>query len=328
MALNGERIMLQIFTLTLAPSLDCATTTPRIYPEGKLRCTTPVFEPGGGGINVARAIVHLGGEASAIFPTGGPTGEHLAELLKQEGVGTDTVRTQDWTRQNLHVHADNSGEQYRFVMPGARLTESELEQLLDRVLKLPAGSILVISGSLPPGCDVDKLTHLVKQSQANGLRCIIDSSGPALDACLKLGGLALVKPNQNELSALIGRPLESPDDVYNAASALVKKGATERVVVSLGPQGALGVDHKGRIQFVPPPVKKMSTVGAGDSMVGAMALKLAAGAELDEMVRYGVAAGTAATLNHGTRLCTREDTQRLYDYILQSNMVSHDNITP
>lgn len=53
--------MVRIYTLTLAPSLDSATITPQIYPEGKLRCTAPVFEPGGGGINVARAIAHLAG---------------------------------------------------------------------------------------------------------------------------------------------------------------------------------------------------------------------------------------------------------------------------
>ena len=74
--------MVRIYTLTLAPSLDSATITPQIYPEGKLRCTSPVFEPGGGGINVARAIAHLGGTATAIFPAGGATGEHLVALLR------------------------------------------------------------------------------------------------------------------------------------------------------------------------------------------------------------------------------------------------------
>ena len=78
--------MVQIYTLTLAPSLDSATQTPQIYPEGKLRCSSPVFEPGGGGINVARAITFLGGRATAIFPAGGATGEHLVALLQQENV--------------------------------------------------------------------------------------------------------------------------------------------------------------------------------------------------------------------------------------------------
>lgn len=77
-----------------------------------------------------------------------------------------------------------------------------------------------------------------------------------------------------------------------------------------GPQGALGVDSENCIQVVPPPVKSQSTVGAGDSMVGAMTLKLAENASLEEMVRFGVAAGSAATLNQGTRLCSHDDTQK------------------
>lgn len=311
--------MTQIFTLTLSPSLDSATTTPKIYPEGKLRCTAPIFEPGGGGINVARAVVYLGGQAHAIFPIGGPTGEHLKELLDQEGIDTRTLKTQDWTRQNMHVHVDNSGEQYRFVMPGARLSDAEFDLLVLQVQNIPLGSILVISGSLPPGTGIEKLVHLIQQAKAMGLQCIIDSSGDALKASLDLGGLALVKPNQNELSALIGRELEHPDDVRHAAKELVNRGAAERVVVSLGPQGALAVDRDNRVQIVPPPVKKMSTVGAGDSMVGAMTLQLAKGADLFEIVRFGVAAGSAATLNLGTRLCSLEDTQRLYDYICKSS---------
>ncbi|CNI85639.1 6-phosphofructokinase II [Yersinia intermedia] len=311
--------MTQIFTLTLSPSLDSATTTPKIYPEGKLRCTAPIFEPGGGGINVARAVVYLGGQAHAIFPIGGPTGEHLKALLDQEGIDTRTLKTQDWTRQNMHVHVDNSGEQYRFVMPGARLSDAEFDLLVLQVQNIPSGSILVISGSLPPGTGIEKLVHLIQQAKAMGLQCIIDSSGDALKASLDLGGLALVKPNQNELSALIGRELEHPDDVRHAAKELVNRGAAERVVVSLGPQGALAVDRDNWVQIVPPPVKKMSTVGAGDSMVGAMTLQLAKGADLFEIVRFGVAAGSAATLNLGTRLCSLEDTQRLYDYICKSS---------
>ncbi len=84
--------MTKIYTLTLAPSLDSATQTPQIYPEGKLRCSAPVFEPGGGGINVARAVTFLGGKATAIFPVGGATGEHLAALLADEQVPVETSK--------------------------------------------------------------------------------------------------------------------------------------------------------------------------------------------------------------------------------------------
>jgi len=309
--------MTAVYTLTLAPSLDNATLTPQIYPEGKLRCTAPVFEPGGGGINVARAIVHLGGRATAIFPAGGATGEHLAALLADEKVTTIQVATHDWTRQNLHVHVEGSGEQYRFVMPGAALSDDEFRQLEEKVLNIEEGSLLVISGSLPPGVRVEKMGQLITAAQKNGLRCIIDSSGEALAAALEIGGIELVKPNQKELAALVDRDLTQPDDVRRAAQELVNSGKAKRVVVSLGPQGALAVDAQRCVQIVPPPVKSQSTVGAGDSMVGAMTLKLAENASLEDMVRFGVAAGSAATINQGTRLCGQEDTQKIYDYLCQ-----------
>ncbi|WP_165715771.1 6-phosphofructokinase II [Enterobacter hormaechei] len=310
--------MASIYTLTLSPSLDSATMTPQIYPEGKLRCSAPVFEPGGGGINVARAITHLGGKATAIFPAGGATGEHLVALLADEQVAVDTVDARDWTRQNLHVHVESSGEQYRFVMPGAKLSDDEFHQLEEKVLTIESGSLLVISGSLPPGVKTEKLTALVQAVLQRGIRCIVDSSGDALKAALEPGQLELVKPNQKELSALVNRELNQPDDVRTAAEELVRTGKAHRVVVSLGPQGALAVDKTGCVQVVPPPMKSQSTVGAGDSMVGAMVLKLAQGASLLEMARYGVAAGSAATINQGTRLCSLADTQKIVDYLARS----------
>lgn len=166
--------MVRIYTLTLAPSLDSATITPQIYPEGKLRCTAPVFEPGGGGINVARAIAHLGGSATAIFPAGGATGEHLVSLLADENVPVATVEAKDWTRQNLHVHVEASGEQYRFVMPGAALNEDEFRQLEEQVLEIESGAILVISGSLPPGVKLEKLTQLISAAQKQGIDLTVD----------------------------------------------------------------------------------------------------------------------------------------------------------
>lgn len=152
--------------------------------------------------------------------------------------------------------------------------------------------------------------QLVKNAQQQGLRCIIDSSGDALAAALDVGNIELVKPNQKELSALVQRDLSQPDDVRLAAQSLIQSGKVRRVVVSLGPQGALGVDASGSVQVVPPPMKSQSTVGAGDSMVGAMTLRLAENASLEDMVRFGVAAGSAATINQGTRLCSRANTQK------------------
>ena len=301
----------RIATLTFSPSLDSATTTARIYPEGKLRCSAPRFEPGGGGINVARAIRRLGGKSLAIYPAGGATGEHLTGLLQAEGVEVDVESTADWTRQNLHVLAEQSNEQFRFVMPGAVLTSQELHGLRMKVAALPPETILVISGSLPPGMDVVDLLEVIRFAREKGLRCVVDTSGPALAAAVKEGGLLLIKPNLAELAELTGLTLEEPEAIVVSAQGLIAQGASHYVVVSLGPQGAMAVSSKMSVHITPPPVKKLSTVGAGDSMVGAMCLKLAAGATLGEVVRFGVAAGTAATLRHGTQLCDPQETARL-----------------
>ncbi len=198
------------------------------------------------------------------------------------------------------------------------MSDDEFRQLEEKVLTIESGSLLVISGSLPPGVKTEKLTALVQAVLQRGIRCIVDSSGDALKAALEPGQLELVKPNQKELSALVNRELNQPDDVRTAAEELVRTGKAHRVVVSLGPQGALAVDKTGCVQVVPPPMKSQSTVGAGDSMVGAMVLKLAQGASLLEMARYGVAAGSAATINQGTRLCSLADTQKIVDYLAKS----------
>lgn len=131
----------------------------------------------------------------------------------------ETVDAKDWTRQNLHVHVESSGEQYRFVMPCARLSDDEFRQLEEKVLTIESGSLLVISGSLPPGVSTEKLTALIRAAQQRGIRCIVDSSGEALQAALEPGNLELVKPNQKELSALVNRELTQPDDAQRGPGA-------------------------------------------------------------------------------------------------------------
>lgn len=304
-----------IITLTLNPSLDNATSTPRLYPDGKLRCTRPSYEPGGGGINVARAIRKLGGEALALFPAGGPTGEHLARLLDEEGVANQPLPISDWTRECFNVVEEQSGQQYRFVMPGATLSGSEQDAVVAAIAALPACDYLVISGSLPDGVDGDYLIRLVEAGKARAAAIVIDSSGKPLRQVVSQGGLTLIKPNLGELAALAGVEIHDQDQIATIARSLIDAGKTEVVLVSLGPQGALLVTASDELQIVPPAVKKQSTVGAGDSMVGAVTLKRSQGASWRDAARYGVAAGTAATLNKGTELCRKADVERIFAWL-------------
>lgn len=305
----------QIVTLTLSPALDIATRIPRLCADAKLRCSTPAYAPGGGGINVARAIHTLGGSALALFPAGGSSGRHLVELLDAEGVANRPLAIADWTRECFNVVEQASGQQYRFVMPGAQLSPAEQEQLLAALEALPALDYLVISGSLPAGLAADFLPRLLQGARRRGARCILDSCAEALRQALTVGGVFLIKPNFNELSALVGEAIAGPEQLAGIAQGLVRAGQCEAVLVSLGAQGALLVGAGLNERIAAPTVQRRSTVGAGDSLVAGVTLKLAAGAGWREAARFGVAAGTAAIMTDGSELCRRGDTERLFAWL-------------
>jgi 6-phosphofructokinase 2 len=136
----------------LNPAIDESTSVEYVVSGSKLRCRAPQYEPGGGGINVARAVWRLGGEALALFAAGGPAGELLGDLLDREGVARIQIPIAEWTRRNLNVREEATGRQYRFVFPGPTLREPEWRQCLERLRGVrPTPEFVVASGSLPPG---------------------------------------------------------------------------------------------------------------------------------------------------------------------------------
>ncbi len=304
-----------IVSLTLSPALDIATSIARLRADAKLRCSEPVYAPGGGDINVTRALVRLGGKALAMFPAGGSSGQHLVDLLEAEAVPCQPLEIAERTRECLNVVEQASGQQYRFVMPGAPLSAAEQQRLLDALEALASLDYLVVSGSLPEGMATDFLVRVLQLGRRRGARCILDTSGEPLRQAVKAGGLFLIKPNFNELRSLADRDIDDPQQLIGVARALVSGGRCENVLVSLGAQGALlvGADHEARIAA--PTVQARSTVGAGDSLVAGVTLKLAAGAAWPEALRFGVAAGTAAIMTEGSELCRRQDTERLYAWM-------------
>lgn len=312
--------MKPIVTLTLNPTVDKSTTADHITPDQKLRCAPPKFEPGGGGINVSRALKRLGADSVAVFPVGGPTGVLLQELLAQEHIQQQSVETVGRTRENFIVVDASTGQQYRFGMPGTPLSAEEQQQILTTLKSLPElPEFLVISGSLPPGVDPEFLVMIVRAAKNLGIKVVVDTSGPALHRVLE-EGVFLAKPNVGELSKMAGVDELDSEAVGQAARALIQKNKCEIVVTSLGPQGACVVTDE-LVDHVPAPsVKKRSTVGAGDSMVAGLVYGLATGLSVRETVRLGVACGTAATMNPGTELFRKEDVDRLYHWLLQQTL--------
>jgi 6-phosphofructokinase 2 len=303
--------MHKIATLTMNPALDIAAETPRVVPTEKLRCSAPRHDPGGGGINVARAVHMLGGRAVAVFPIGGPAGIRVAQLLAAEKVPCRTVAIAGLTRESFAVEETETGRQYRFVMPGPELTKAELSRCLDELAALrPKPHYIVASGSLPPGLPDDFLPRLAAEARALGARLIVDSAGAALRR-VGVGEAYLLKPNLRELRDLMDADLATRREQEEAARDLVAEGRADIVVVSLGGDGAILATRAGLWRFAAAKEPVASTVGAGDSMVAGIVLALSRGEAILDAVRFGMAAGAAALARPGTELCRREDVDRL-----------------
>ena len=304
-----------ISTITMNPAVDKSTTVEKLIPEKKLRCTDLLIEAGGGGINVSKAIKKLGGESLALFPSGGANGKQLEQILLRENFKYKSIPIEGETRESFTASELSTNAQYRFVMPGSKMSPEGIELFLAAINSLnPLPSIIVASGSLPPGVSDDFFARLAVISKRKGIKLIVDTSGAPLQIAAQ-EGVYLLKPNLSELSSLVGTDYLQLDEVYNAALEVIEKGHCEIVVVSMGPLGAMLVTKEIYEVVSAPTVKKLSTVGAGDSMVAGMVWMLGQGKSLSEMVRFGVACGTAATMNSGTQLFKPEDVYRLYDWI-------------
>ncbi|RRB00005.1 1-phosphofructokinase family hexose kinase [Larkinella rosea] len=314
-----------IITLTLNPSVDISTTIDHLVPEQKLRCAAARYDPGGGGINVSRAIHRLGGKSRAVFPVGGATGSLLEQLVAEQQIDFQTVPMAGWTRQSFVVTETSTRQQFRFGLPGPAWSMDERELFLNTVLTFPKPiDYVVISGSFPPGLPADYCAVIARIVRQRGARLILDTSGEPLRMAVQEGAF-LLKPNLGELASLVGVDKLELDEVEEAARSVIQRGWCEVVVLSLGPAGALLVAKTGhadqrieRFRVPAPTVKKQSTVGAGDSMVGGMIYALSQGKSYEEMLRFGVACGTAATMNPGTELFHKDDVERLLNWINQS----------
>jgi 6-phosphofructokinase 2 len=302
-----------IVTLTVNPSVDKSTHFSGLVAEQKIRCKEPLFDAGGGGINVSKAIARLRGSSLAVFASGGPIGEMLKDLVKKEKIDFEVIETNSPTRENFIAVDENTNSQYRFGFSGGALSDLESQKVLETISNLKS-KFLVASGSLNEGLSSDFYQKVAEIAKASNSKLIVDTSGDALKKVLEIGAY-LIKPNVGELAKLIGAERLEMEEVDEAAKEIIAKGGAEIVVVSLGSQGAVLVT-KDNYEYVPAPnVAKKSTVGAGDSMVGGMVWALSQNKSLKEVIRWGVACGSAATMNEGTQLFKFEDANRLFEWL-------------
>jgi len=252
-----------------------------------------------------------GGDAVAIFPVGGPAGEMIHHLLEQEGVRHHPIAIDGFTRESLAVEDRQSGEQFRFILPGPEIAEADQERCLDQLSAVAAeADFIVASGSLPLGVRENFYARVAQLAQMLGKRLVLDTSGGALKQAGY--GIHLLKPSLRELQDLVGREIATPFEQEKAARQIIEQGRSQIVVLSLGAEGALLATAQECERFAAVPVEARSTVGAGDSMLAGVVLGLSREMPLREAVRFGLAAGAAALLGSGTELCRRSDVERLY----------------
>ncbi len=302
--------MAGVITLTFSPCIDKSASIPALVPEKKLKCTLAKMDPGGGGINVARAIVKLGGKATAVYPAGGYTGHMLTQLLDEEEVPSIVIKMKNETRENVIILEKENNRQYRFGFPGAELEEVEWKECIDAIDNEKDLSFIVASGSLPPGVPDDVYATLAKVARAKNAKLVVDTSGEALKNAVE-EGVYMLKPNLGELAILAGKKHLDDDEVEKVARDIIEKGGCEIMVVSMADKGAMLITKDESFTVLPPKVEVKSTVGAGDSMVAGIVFALAENKSLREALEFGVASGTAATLQPGTELCSRENTEDL-----------------
>ncbi len=305
--------MSKILTITLNPAIDKSSSIESLVHEKKLKCSSPKFEPGGGGINVSRAIKKLGGESKALYLAGGYTGKFFSDMLNKEGIDATLVEIKNHTRENLIIYDRSSGLQYRFGMPGPFVYEAEWQKLLSEIESVSNVEYIVASGSISEGIPEDIFARIAHIAKRKKIKCIADTSGNALAMAVK-ESLFLIKPNIGELSSLAEQEI-TVENIASVADNLSIKNNCENIVVSMGPEGAYLIGKNEKKKFTPPSVERKSTVGAGDSMVAGIVLSLSLGKSIADAVKYGVACGTAATMNPGTELCHLEDVESLYTKI-------------
>lgn len=303
--------MKAIDTLTVNPTIDVAYEIERLEPIRKLRASSELHDPGGGGLNVARVFVRLGGNARCHYMSGGASGKALDALLDLHQLVVARTPIAGETRVSTTVFEAATGLEYRMVAPGPEIAEPEWNACLERLAQAQ-GDIIVASGSLARGLPDDFYARVAQVAQRAGKRFVLDSSGRGLAGGLEGGDVFLAKPSIEELRELVGDPLEEEQDIAEAARDIVGRGAVEHLAVTMGDKGALLASGGEITRIAAVPVTAASTVGAGDSFLAAMVHALMENGEMVEAFRFGMAAGAAAVATPGTDLARADDIGRIF----------------
>ena len=298
--------MTQVLTITLNPAIDQTIPVKKLIPGEVHRATGFTSTPGDKGIGVSIILAKLGVATTATGWIGADNDKLFVQAFDDNGIRDAMIRLPGATRTNVKLVDHEAGESTDVNLPGIQLDPEERakdEQLLNERMEslVRRGDWCEFGGSLPPGCDVGIWHHLAKTLVDKGVNLVIDVAGSQLGAVLEgwkkavsdTVGPVMIKPNRSELEELVGRSLKDTAELIKAAEELKKAHNIQRVVVSMGGEGALIIGPEGRWMAKPPKVHVATTVGAGDTLVAGTIARLLHGQPFPQAAVFGMACAAA-----------------------------------
>ncbi len=287
-----------VVTVTLNPAIDQTLSIPGFAAGQVNRVAGSRSHAGGKGVNVACFLADLGVEVIATGFLGADNAGLFVETFARKNVTDRFVRLPGSTRVGLKVVDDWTRETTDINFPGLTPEKKDLDELFDEIASLAApGRWFVLSGSVPAGAPQSIYAGLIQLIHEKGGRVVLDTSGRPLRVALA-NAPGVVKPNVDELSELMAQTLDSPAAVHTTAESLLARGL-QRVVVSMGGDGAVFVAPGQALLARPPKVTVRSTVGAGDAMVAGLVYAMIQDLSLADLARMATASGAYAVTRVG-----------------------------
>ena len=303
-----------IRTVCLNPAIDKTIQVPNFTLDAVNRVTELRADAGGKGINVSKVVKELGGSSVAYAVLAGDAGRSIKNMVEAMGIEVVALEVEGETRTNTKIVDQELHTNTDVNEPGPTVTAEQLQQLLDKlVADIEEGDTVILAGSIPAGAPTDTYATWVSACKAAGAKVFLDADGKVLDYGISAGP-TMIKPNDHELSGMVGRDLDTLEKIDEAAREIMGRGVAW-VTVSMGGEGALFVTPEKTYKASSPKVKVGSTVGAGDSVVAAIAFAQDQGLDIIETIKLAVATGSANVSMSGTQAAPRTLVDSLIDQV-------------
>ncbi len=298
-----------IVSLTPNTTIDLTVFVPKLIADTTLRASRTVYSLGGKPTDASWILGRMGVGSLALGLAAGSVGDKVKDMMEADGVTTDFVSAEGETRINTVIIDESANEHTTITSASMFVKPSHLDALRERYeAALKSASVVITGGSLPPGMDPEFYVDAINMAREQGVPVIFDASQPNLEVGLRAKP-SFIKPNNHELSALVGQELDSAEALYAAGSDILARYGSE-VVISRGKKGVLAVLREGSYRIPPIPVDVSSPAGAGDALLAGLAHAIHHKTPIEDGLRLGVAAATAVCLQPGTAAYEVADMRR------------------